>query len=42
MDIILSFKKFELVQILSLKNAHVDALSKLANSKDLNLLKRVH
>lgn len=35
----LSFKRFELTQIQLIENVHADALSKLASSKDLELLK---
>lgn len=39
MELIPSLAKFELAQIPSLENAHVNALSKLASSKDSKLLK---
>lgn len=40
-DFILHFEKFELAHILNLENVHADALSKLASSKDSELLKVV-
>lgn len=39
MELFLYFEKFELTQIPRIENIHVDALSKLANSKDSELLK---
>lgn len=38
MSLLGSFEKFELIQILRDENAHANALSKLANSKDFELL----
>lgn len=37
-DLLISFKKFELTQIPHVENTNVDTLSKLASSKDLELL----
>lgn len=41
MDLLLSFEKFELIQIPKFKNVHFDALLKLANGKDSELAKVV-
>lgn len=41
MDLLLSFEKFELIQIPKIKNVHFDALLKLANGKDSELAKVV-
>lgn len=38
MDFVPSFERFELAHIPHLENSHVDALSKLASSKDFELL----
>lgn len=38
MTFLLNFEKFELVSILHNENSHADALSKLANSRDSELL----
>ncbi|XP_022872377.1 uncharacterized protein LOC111391392 [Olea europaea var. sylvestris] len=41
LDLIPHFERFELIQVPRLENTHVDALSKLASSKDSELLKIV-
>ncbi|XP_022869801.1 uncharacterized protein LOC111389152 [Olea europaea var. sylvestris] len=41
LDLVPHFEKFELIQVPHLKNTHADALSKLASSKDSELLKIV-
>ncbi|KAL2542193.1 Ribonuclease H [Abeliophyllum distichum] len=40
-DLISYFEKFELIQVPRAENANADALSKLASSKDLELIKFV-
>ncbi|XP_022880778.1 uncharacterized protein LOC111398055 [Olea europaea var. sylvestris] len=41
MNLVPHFERFELVQVLRLKNTHTDTLSKLASSRDSKLLKIV-
>ncbi|XP_022880973.1 uncharacterized protein LOC111398284 [Olea europaea var. sylvestris] len=41
LTLVLHFKRFELVLVLYLENTHTDALSKLSNSKDSELLRIV-